>query len=88
MRAQQVVVGTTPTLVVDGGGGTGYTPEAVVIHPASTKVFYGGPDVNTTTKGYPVDTTDGALVLPAVNGKLYGIVAAATTTVTLLRTVG
>ena len=81
MRSAQVVVGTTPTLLIDSDN----INRNVHVHALSnTPVYLGGPDVS-TTNGYLLEKDDGAhvLLLP-LSEKLYAVVGTGTETVSVL----
>ena len=81
MRSAQVVVGTTPTLLIDSDN----INRQVHVHALSnTPVYLGGPDVS-TTNGYLLEKDDGAhvLLLP-LSEKLYAVVGTGTETVSVL----
>lgn len=81
MRSAQVVVGTTPTLLIDSDN----INRQVHVHALSnTPVYLGGADV-TTSNGYLLEKDDGAhvLLLP-LSEKLYAVVATGTETVSVL----
>lgn len=81
MRSAQVVVGTTPTLLIDSDN----INRNVHVHALSnTAVYLGGPTVTTTT-GFLLEKDDGASVIEIpINEKLYAVVATGTETVSIL----
>jgi hypothetical protein len=82
MRARQVTVGTTPTLIADGG--TAMSPDHVIITVPSggSTVYVGDATVNTSTLGFPV-VAGGVFTWPMSSESIYGIVASGTQVVTL-----
>jgi len=82
MRARQVTVGTTATLIANGG--TRIQPDHVIITVPSggATVYIGDASVNTSTLGFPV-VAGATFTWPMASESIYGIVAADTQVVTL-----
>lgn len=81
MRSAQVVVGTTPTLLVAADN----INRVILIHALSNTPVYLGDSTVTTSTGYLLEKDDGALVvnLP-ISETLYAVVSTGTETVTVL----
>lgn len=86
MKGERITVGTSKTLVVNGSHGSVTHEYAVLVkNPAGGQtVFLGGEDVNTTDKAFPLDPGE-TVAADVVNDVLYGIVAATTQNVYVLR---
>jgi len=82
MRARQVTVGTTATLIASGG--TRMSPDHVIIQVPSggATVYLGDANVNTTTLGFPV-VAGATFTWPLAGESIYGRVAASTQVVTV-----
>lgn len=82
MISKAITVGTTATLLADGNEDR---PQEVIVFVAAAgqSVFLGGPDV-TTGNGVPIATGTNSPALKS-DGPLYGIVAATTQAVHVLR---
>ena len=77
MRARQVTVASTATLIASGG--TRMSPDHVIISvPAGgATVYLGDASVNTTTLGFPV-VAGASFTWPMAGESIYGRVAADT----------
>lgn len=82
MRARQVTVAATPTLIADGG--TRSQPDTVIISVPSggVTVFLGDATVNTSTLGFPV-AAGSTFTWQLAGESIYGVVATGTQVVTL-----
>jgi hypothetical protein len=82
MRARQVTVGTTATLIANGG--TRVQPDHVIITvpTGGATVYIGDASVNTTTLGFPV-VAGSTFTWPMASESIYGIVASSTQVVTV-----
>lgn len=82
MRARQVTVTTTATLIASGG--TRMNPDHVIITVPSggSTVYLGDASVNTTTLGFPV-VAGATFTWPLAGESIYGRVASGTQAVTV-----
>lgn len=86
IKATEITVGTTPTLLARGGSFT--DPIQVALRDASADMFVGGPDVD-TSDGFPFNAADGSLSFELHSlDDLYAIVASGTATVRVIQTRG
>lgn len=84
-EAVTVTVGTTATRLDDANASGG---ETLILRDATGDMFIGGSGV-TTADGFPVKAADTTpITVPVDSDGVYGIVAAATQTVKVLRIVG
>lgn len=75
MKAQLVTVGTTPTLIAEGGVAT--VPKSVVLrNDSGATVYLGASDVNTTA-GFPLLDGESTTIF-LVGETLYGIAGSST----------
>ena len=82
METANVTVSTTATRL-DRPGVSG--AEVILLRDASGAMFIGGSDV-TTGNGWPYSDTDDPIAVPIEEDGLWGIVAAGTETVRVMRT--
>lgn len=80
-----VTVSTAATLLASGAGRSQSDKATVIVKNASGAMFLGGLGVTTAT-GLPLATTESVSMDLGPGDSLYGIVAAATSTVAVLRT--
>lgn len=82
MRARQVTVATTATLIASGG--TRLQPDHVIISvpTGGNTVYLGDANVNTSTLGFPV-VAGSTFTWPMAGESIYGRVAASTQVVTI-----
>ena len=82
MRARQVTVSTTATLIASGG--TRMSPDHVIISVPSggATVYLGDASVNTTSLGFPV-VAGSTFTWPLAGESIYGRVASSTQVVTI-----
>lgn len=80
MRARQVTVASTATLIASGG--TRMSPDHVIISvpTGGSTVYLGDASVNTSTLGFPV-VAGASFTWPMAGESIYGIVASSTQTV-------
>ena len=84
MQAAKVTVSTSATLLAAKGGDVGYPQAVLVSNPTGgATVFLGGSTVN-TTQGFPL-LAGAAVSVDASGEELYGIVAASTQDVNVLK---
>lgn len=83
MHAATSNVTTQAAVLVDGSGGSAERPVRVLVKPASGTIYLGGPDVNSSTHGYPVASTDAAVTIALVGEKLWAV-AGSTISVSIL----
>jgi hypothetical protein len=83
MRARQVTVGTTATLIANGGTRTQPDHVIITVPTGGATVYIGDASVNTTTLGFPV-VAGATFTWPMASESIYGIVAASTQVVTIV----
>jgi hypothetical protein len=97
MKAYTVSIGTTATRIVPTAaevsasptgatwaGGTDQTASFHLKNPSANTIYLGGSDVNTTS-GFPLLSGE-SIEIDLQSDALFGVVAAATETVSILRT--
>ena len=86
MQGVLVTVATTPTLLFDASvsGNASYPRAAIIAVPTAGQTVFLGSSTVDTTNGFPV-TAGTSVELQLVNETVYGIVAATTQTVNVLR---
>jgi hypothetical protein len=82
MRARQVTVGTTATLIANGGSRMAPDHVIITVPTGGATVYLGDASVNTTTLGFPV-VAGASFTWPMASESIYGIVASSTQVVTL-----
>jgi hypothetical protein len=87
LRAYQVTCGTTATSLSPPSSSMNAMSSFLVWNNSATAVYIGGPDVNTTTKGFPICTASATCLrsdMPVDGREGFCRVAAGTATVTVL----
>lgn len=82
MRARQVTVTTSATLIASGGSRMAPDHVIITVPTGGSTVYLGDASVNTSTLGFPV-TAGSVFTWPLASESIYGIVASGTQTVTI-----
>lgn len=83
MQGRSVTVTATRAVLVDGSGGSAERPVRAILKAASSTVYLGGADVDASTKGYPLVSTDAPLTV-VLTEHLYAVTASGSVVVNVL----
>lgn len=73
MLGRVVTVTTTAAVIFDGTTGSEERPIRLTVKPGSGTVYLGGPDVDASTKGYALASTDEPVEVELVGEHLWAV---------------